>query len=59
MVETTALGAAMLAGLGCGFWTDVAALSAAWSEERRFLPQLAAEKRRQLLDAWHRAVLKA
>ncbi|ALC17722.1 glycerol kinase [Desulfuromonas soudanensis] len=59
MVETTALGAAMLAGLGCGFWTDVAALSAAWSEERRFLPQMAPEERGELLDAWHRAVLKA
>jgi glycerol kinase len=59
MVETTGLGAAMLAGLGCGFWDDTATLSAAWSEDRRFHPQMDAERRSELLDAWHRAVVKA
>src|SRR5690606_38889593 len=56
MVETTGLGAAMLAGLGCGFWDDTATLSAAWREDRRFHPQMDGERRRELLNAWHRAV---
>jgi glycerol kinase len=59
MVETTALGAAMLAGLGAGFWNDRDELRATWQEERRFLPQMPADRRDMLIDDWRRAVAKA
>jgi glycerol kinase len=39
VTETTALGAAFLAGLGTGFWKDRAEIGALWQEERRFSPQ--------------------
>lgn len=55
-VETTALGAAMLAGLGVGFWQDLEELRASWREERRFLPQAAAGWREELQQRWNRAV---
>ncbi len=38
-VETTALGAAMLAGLAVGFWRDQEEVAASWREEKRFTPQ--------------------
>jgi glycerol kinase len=59
MVETTALGAAMLAGLGAGFWSDREELRATWQEERRFLPQMPADRRDMLIEDWRRAVAKA
>jgi len=58
-VETTALGAAMLAGLAAGTWPDLEALRASWQEERRFAPQEAGEWREALLAAWEAAVAKA
>jgi glycerol kinase len=56
VTETTALGAAYLAGLGCGFWPDVAAVSGQWREERRFVPAMPADRRAALSAAWSRAV---
>jgi glycerol kinase len=58
-VETTALGAAMLAGLAVGFWRDQDELAASWREERRFLPQADAAWRGELLQRWREAVRKA
>jgi len=58
-VETTALGAAMLAGLGVGFWRDQAELAASWQEERQFTPQASAGWREELLGRWATAVLRA
>ncbi|MBE6530126.1 MAG: glycerol kinase GlpK [Ruminococcaceae bacterium] len=55
-VETTALGAAYLAGLGVGFYSDLDEIRACWSAERTFEPQMSAEKREVLLRGWHRAV---
>ena len=44
-VETTALGAAFLAGLGCGLWPDQASLSDRWSVDRVFEPAFGAAER--------------
>jgi glycerol kinase len=55
-IETTALGAAFLAGLGCGFWQGTEAVESAWQEDVRFTPHMSAADRHQTLDRWHRAV---
>lgn len=59
VTETTAVGAAYLAGLAAGFWPGVEALEAAWSVERTFEPRLAAAQREALLAGWRRAVERA
>ncbi|MBW2275620.1 MAG: glycerol kinase GlpK [Deltaproteobacteria bacterium] len=56
VLEVTALGAAALAGLSVGFWSDVADLEAATGRRRRFEPQLAAAERERLYRGWGRAV---
>jgi glycerol kinase len=56
ITETTALGAAYLAGLATGFWADIPALSNQWQQDRVFSPQMAAEEAARLLRGWHRAV---
>ena len=53
--ETTALGAAYLAGLGVGLWADVAELSSTWTADRRFVPG----GDREALDAQHAMWLRA
>jgi glycerol kinase len=58
-LESTALGAAMLAGLGCGLWPDRAALAANWREQRAFQPQLAADVVAAHRQRWALAVGKA
>jgi len=55
-VETTALGAAFLAGLGTGVWSSLDEVSATWALDRRFEPDMKAEQRQQMLDGWQRAV---
>ncbi|MBK6846451.1 MAG: glycerol kinase GlpK [Proteobacteria bacterium] len=59
ITETTALGAALLAGLATGVWPDQAAIGAAWQAERTFEPQLAAAQRTERLAEWRRAVARA
>ena len=54
--ETTALGAAYLAGLAVGYWTDVADISRNWALDREFTPQMPAGQREQLYAGWQRAV---
>jgi glycerol kinase len=54
--ETTALGAAYLAGLHVGYWHDLDAIARLWHEDRRFTPNMAASRRSALIDSWHRAV---
>jgi glycerol kinase len=56
ITETTALGAAYLAGLAVGFWHDEAELSALWQSERRFEPGMPADRRAALFADWQRAV---
>ncbi len=57
--ETTALGAAYLAGLATGFWRDRAELTARWRLARRFEPRLDEGERRRLTSRWLRAVERA
>ncbi len=59
VLETTALGAAFLAGLGAGFWDSPDAIARAWSEDRRFDPAMPAERVEAHLAAWRAAVAKA
>ncbi|SHI19466.1 glycerol kinase GlpK [Pollutimonas bauzanensis] len=56
MVETTALGAAYLAGLSSGIYENKEELSALWQEERRFMPQLARADARALMEKWEHAL---
>jgi glycerol kinase len=55
-IETTALGAAYLAGLHAGFWSDVETVARQWREDARFTPGMDAARRGALLGRWHRAV---
>jgi glycerol kinase len=55
-VETTALGAAYLAGLAAGYWKSVEELESFWRPERRFEPQMAASQRDNLFAGWREAV---
>jgi glycerol kinase len=59
MVETTALGAAFLAGLGVGFWKSRDEVRKAWKAEKRFQPKLKAGPRAELLARWSEAVKRA
>ena len=55
-VETTALGAAFLAGLATGVWSDLDALSASWTLERSFTPAMATDDRATLVAGWQDAL---
>jgi glycerol kinase len=57
--ETTALGAAYLAGLAVGFWRDRAEIARLWSADRTFRARAPAAASRRLLAAWHAAVARA
>ena len=59
IVETTALGAALLAGLGTGIWKNIEELQAHWQPECRFSPQMAAEDAACAVENWHKAVSKS
>ena len=55
-VETTAMGAAYLAGLAVGYWKDLDEIRRNWTSDRIFAPQITPETRKELLQNWHRAV---
>ena len=57
--ETTALGAAYLAGLAVGFWTSLDDVRASWETERVFAPEMEEARREELLGGWHKAVKSA
>lgn len=57
-LETTALGAAFLAGLGVGFFSSLEEISKSWREERRFTPSMPKEEVSRHLSKWERAVSK-
>jgi glycerol kinase len=59
VTETTALGAAYLAGLAVGFWSSREEIAAQWQAERRFEPQMPDARRRELMARWARAVAHA
>ena len=58
-LESTALGAAMLAGLGAGIWPSIEELSKIRSVEHRFEPEITGQSRRSRLKIWKRAVKRA
>ena len=57
--ETTALGAAYLAGLAVGLWKDIDDLKSHWASDRRFEPRIDAEERERLYSGWKKAVQRA
>jgi glycerol kinase len=59
VAETTALGAAYLAGLAVGYWKDLADLEANWRLDRRFTPSMEPIRRERLYAGWQRAVERA
>lgn len=59
VLETTAFGAAALAGLGVGFWNGLDELRATARVDREFLPAMDAERRNALYGGWRRAVRQA
>jgi glycerol kinase len=59
MIETTVAGAAFLAGLGVGFWPDLATVEKVWRSDRTFAPEMPKAARAERLKHWHRAVARA
>jgi glycerol kinase len=59
VLETTALGAAYLAGLAKGFWADRRQIAKNWQEDRYFEPEISQQKRDGLYAGWLRAVERA
>lgn len=56
VIETTALGAAYLAGLATGYWKDIDSIAAQWKVDATFSPQMTNEDKEKRLAAWNRAV---
>jgi glycerol kinase len=56
VTETTALGAAYLAGLAVGYWKNIDDIRQQWQVNKRFEPAIQVEKRAELLQGWQRAV---
>lgn len=55
-VETTAMGAAYLAGLAAGYWKDKEDVRQNWATDKIFIPAIEPEKREKMLSGWKRAV---
>ncbi len=59
MIETTAIGAAFLAGLGVGLWKNKNDLKSAWHLDQRFEPKMLKKEQAKRVDQWHRAIDRA
>ena len=59
IIETTALGAAYLAGLAVGFWPDRASIAEHWHMDQKFSPTLEPDTRKKLYTGWKKAVKRA
>lgn len=59
ILESTALGAAFLAGLAVGFWPDKEALASQWNAEARFKPEMDATDRARFQRGWKKALERA
>ena len=59
VLETTALGAAYLAGLAVGVWTSPEEIAAQWQIDRIFQPKWSADRREATLARWSKAVDRA
>ena len=55
-IETTAMGAAYLAGLAVGYWKNKEEIMKNWAMDRTFEPGISEEKRAGMVDGWNRAV---
>ncbi|MEO1249089.1 MAG: FGGY-family carbohydrate kinase, partial [Pseudomonadota bacterium] len=58
VIETTALGAAYLAGLSCGLFDSIEAVERAWARDRLFEPSLSDDQRNAQYDGWQQAVAR-
>lgn len=56
VIETTALGAAYLAGLAVGYWKDKEDVAKNWAISKAFEPNMTSERRTELINGWHEAV---
>ena len=59
VMETTALGAAYLAGLAVGYWENIEEIKKQWSVDRCFIPKMKPEKVQKLLKCWKKALSRA
>lgn len=59
IIETTALGAAYLAGLAVGFWKDRSEVARAWQADRTFRPQMSADEAAHRRSRWNEALRRA
>jgi glycerol kinase len=59
IAETTALGAAYLAGLAVGFWKDKEEIRSSWKLERQFSPEMSDVLRQERYDGWKKAIRQA
>ena len=59
VTETTALGAAYLAGLAVGYWDSVEQIAEQWAVDRRFEPSMSRDEAESRIRTWHRAVERA
>jgi glycerol kinase len=57
--ETTALGAAYLAGLAVGYWKDAGEIAAQWQTDRAFEPAMSRDQAAELMEGWSRALSRA
>ena len=55
-VETTAMGAAYLAGLAVGFWKDLDDIRANWAVDQTFQPEITDDQRKDRIHGWHKSV---
>ena len=58
-IETTALGAAYLAGLAVGFWKDKEEIKRNWDISEVFTPKMSAERQASLIQGWNKAVKRS
>ena len=58
-LETTALGAAYLAGLAVGYWSSIDELKALWAKEQVFESKMQSEQRDHYMHYWQKAVARA
>jgi glycerol kinase len=59
VTETTALGAAYLAGLAVGFWNDKDEITERWSLDKLYEPKLEEEKKEVMYKGWKKAVTRS
>ncbi len=58
-IETTAMGAAYLAGLATGYWKDKSDVISNWRQDHMFMPKISEEERNKRIEGWKKAVTRA